>query len=215
MTESNPAEFLEELVSSASGLFCKGRDQGPSTRETLPAELRHQILSVSDIKNLKALVFASPIFHQQYLLDRKTLLRRALKSALGSALADVYAVQHMSASLYEPGHAVQQKTLGLFMDNYVTPHSASPDQLLAEVTTEEDLAAIAGFYSCLARLLLEQCAAIFLRRLDASLRVGNLSGTERTRLLRALYCFQLCCNLLGVGPQGCRPPLRLPSLEHP
>ena len=187
----------------------------PITLESLPAELRHNILSlVLDIEDLKALVLASPVFHKQYLLDRKAFLRRALKATLGNALVDAYAV-HTSALLHEqqPGDALYKlegTTVRLFMDNYVALRSVSPDQLLAEVSiTEDDLATIASFYCSLTRPLVEQCATLFLRYLDASLRVGSLSRTERARLLRALYRFQLYCNLFGVGPRGyCeRPPL--------
>ncbi|KAL2019028.1 hypothetical protein VTK56DRAFT_10132 [Thermocarpiscus australiensis] len=191
------------------------------TLESLPAELRHKILSlVLDIEDLKALVLASPVFHQQYLLDRKAFLRRALKATLGNALVDAYAV-HTSALLHEqqqPGRALYQleeTTVRLLMDNYVALRSVSPDQLLAEViTTEDDLASMASFYCSVTRPLVEQCAALFLRHLDASLRVGSLSRTERARLLRALCRFQLYCNLFGVGPRGyCeRPPLPMSEI---
>lgn len=196
----------------------------PITLESLPAELRHNIISlVLDIEDLKALVLASPVFHKQYLLDRKAFLRRALKAALGNVLVDAYAV-HTSTLLrkqqQQPGHSLHQleeSTVRLCMDNYVALRSVSPDQLFAaEVAiTEDDLATMASFYCSLARPLVEQCAALFLRHLDASpLRVGRLSRTERTRLLRALYRFQLYCNLFGVGPRGYteRPPLPMTEI---
>lgn len=73
----------------------------PITLESLPAELRHKILAlVLDMEDLKALVLASPVFHQQYLLNRKAFLRRTLKAALGNVFVDAYAV-HTSALLRE------------------------------------------------------------------------------------------------------------------
>jgi hypothetical protein len=144
------------------------------------------------------------------LRDRRGLLGRSLKATLGNVLVDAYAA-HTSASWRTAGRALgldpqdESAAVRLFMNNYVALRSVSPDQLLAEVTTtttEDHLAAMASFYRSLASPLASQCAALFLRHLDPSLRVGSLSRTERTRLLRALYRFQLYCNLLGVGAEG-------------
>jgi hypothetical protein len=41
----------------------------------MPAELRREILShVEDVDDLMALVTASPVFYQQYLLERESLV---------------------------------------------------------------------------------------------------------------------------------------------
>lgn len=53
--------------------------------ESLPPEVRRHLLSVLDLPLLKALVRASPTFHQQYLYDRKYILRRSIKNTFGSA----------------------------------------------------------------------------------------------------------------------------------
>ncbi|KAL2178450.1 uncharacterized protein P884DRAFT_276976 [Thermothelomyces heterothallicus CBS 202.75] len=192
----------------------------PISLESLPPELRHNILIlVLDIQDLKALVLASPVFHQQYLLDRKAFLGRALKASLGNVLIDAYAVrtsallheQHPADRLYQ----LEETTVRLFMDNYVALRSVSLNQLLAEViTSEDDLAAMASFYCSVAGPLVQQFAALFLRHLDPSLPVGSLSRIERTRLLRALYRFQLYCNLFGVGPRGycSQPPLDISEI---
>ncbi|KAK4234130.1 hypothetical protein C8A03DRAFT_38115 [Achaetomium macrosporum] len=174
-----------------------GPRSAPAALETLPAELRHQVLcSVSDIgiENLRALVRASPVFHQQYLLDRKVFLSRALKSSLGNLLVDAYAV-HTSV-FHEPGSAIEPDTLRVFMEEYIALHSASPGQLLANVITEaEDLIGMAAFYFSVICPLVEQCAAIFLRNPSPDLAAA------------------LCCNLLGEGPQGWRQHLDMPSQE--
>jgi hypothetical protein len=60
---------------------------------------------------------------------------------------------------------------------------------------------MATFYQSVARPLSLKCAVLFLHHLDPSFEVSSLSGTEQTRLLRALYRFQLYCNLFCQGPQ--------------
>lgn len=42
--------------------------------EDFPAEIRRHILSMLELDELKVLVRASPVYHQQYLLDRRYLL---------------------------------------------------------------------------------------------------------------------------------------------
>lgn len=190
-----------------------------TTLEALPAELRSRILShvADDLGGLRALVLASPVFYQQYLLDRKALLRAGLKIALGNLLVDAYAVQ-TSASLYELAdsrHELQLETIRLFIDNYVALRSATPDVILEECCTEEDLLGMAAFYVSVARPLSGECATRFLNRLDTSLEVANyLSATELSRLLRAIYRYHLYCNLFGQGPQGYREVPRLESGQH-
>ncbi|KAK4040568.1 hypothetical protein C8A01DRAFT_35431 [Parachaetomium inaequale] len=143
---------------------------------------------------------------EQYLLDRKALLRTGLKAALGNSVVDAYAVQ-TSASLYGPvdsRHELQLETITLFIDNYVALRSPTPDVILEECCTEEDLLGMAAFCDSVARPLSQECATRFLGRLDnTSVDVANnLSATELTRLLRALYRYQLYCNLFGQGPDG-------------
>lgn len=52
--------------------------------ETLPAEIRIQILLLLNVEGLKSLVQPSPVYHNQYLLDRKRLLLNCLATTLGS-----------------------------------------------------------------------------------------------------------------------------------
>lgn len=60
--------------------------------ENLPAEIRRHLLSTLDYEGLKALVHASSIYHQQYLLDRHHLLCKCLEATLGSNTTDACAV---------------------------------------------------------------------------------------------------------------------------
>ncbi|KAK3291496.1 uncharacterized protein B0H64DRAFT_409148 [Chaetomium fimeti] len=175
--------------------------------ESLPAELRCQILSyLDDLEDLRALAMASPVFYQQYLLDRRALLERILTATLGNSLADAYAV-HTSDALYEDSsdhhHPPAPEVIGLFIDDYVALRTATPE-LILEGCTEETLIDIASFYHSLARPLVLQSAALFCHALDPYFEVGDLSQAEQKRLLRALYRFQLHCNLFGEGRWGRR-----------
>lgn len=65
--------------------------------DILPPEVRRHLLSILDLPRLKALVHASPTFHQQYLIDRKYLLCKSLEETLGSVTVDAYAVHLFAA----------------------------------------------------------------------------------------------------------------------
>lgn len=157
--------------------------------EALPAELRcHILFCISDLGDLRALVRASPIFYQQYLLDRRALLRLGLNDTLGSLLRDAYAV-HWTASIRSP---VDPRRC---LEYYRTLREGPLCLDLA--CTEKDLMDMAAFHLSIARPLASECAARLLHNLDPSLSVGELTATESLRFLRALYRFQLYCNLFG------------------
>lgn len=54
--------------------------------ENLPAEIRRYLLLTLEYEALKALVHASPVYHQQYLLDRKHLSVHTWKQRLVAVL---------------------------------------------------------------------------------------------------------------------------------
>lgn len=65
--------------------------EDPTLLEILPAEIRRHVLFTLEYKELKALVHASPIYHQQYLLDQQRILCECLEATLGGIIVDAYA----------------------------------------------------------------------------------------------------------------------------
>lgn len=176
--------------------------------ETLPAELRTLILfGLGSVEDLQALVLASPVFYQQYLLDRRALLAHAFRAELGNRVfVDAYAAQ-ASATRYPVGSRRGRTSVTWFLDKYTELRARSVDDDPAVAATagnpsEADLIRMAAFHLSVVRPLAEEFAAMFLYNLDPALKVGSLSVTEERRLLRALYRFQLFCNLFGPVPRG-------------
>ncbi len=79
--------------------------------------------------------------------------------------------------------------------------AAAPPELVLQDFTVADLAETAAFHQSVVRPLSLKRAALFLQRFDPSLEVVGLSGTEQTRLLRALYRFQLYLQHLRPRPE--------------
>ncbi|KAK3896920.1 hypothetical protein C8A05DRAFT_20213 [Staphylotrichum tortipilum] len=179
----------------------------PPTLETLPAELRIQILShLANLKDLMAAVHASPVLYQQYLLDRQRFLEQALRRELpGTMLADAYAVQattiFSTTRKYLEIHRMDQ-AITRVINEYVELRS-DPNTVAGHCNLE-DLINMASFYLGVVQPLLLEFPHRMLSKLEGGPEPGALSETERTRFLRALYRFQVFQNLFGAGKLGSR-----------
>lgn len=163
--------------------------------ESLPAEVRRHILSVMDLPRLKALIRASPTYHQQYRLDRRYLLSAALQVALGSVGLDAYITQKAMAS-QEATHESLSELLDTWEERL--PHSSSFQ--LGKIA-EDEVVNMVSFYLNTA----VPVAKYYLRQASRNLdeRVGEVSqrlpsqpaasNIEWQRCLRAAYRFQLLC----------------------
>ncbi len=180
------------------------RKAGPSRLETLPAELRILVLShIDDLNDLRAVVHASPILHQQYCLDKQRFLVQALRGTLlGTLLGDAFAVwasdmYFTSRKEHEPP-VVDQGITTLLGDYNVL--RSDPDAVLAQCGLEH-LVSMASFYMGVAQPLLFEVPRRMndiLRKMKRGPKLGALTETERTRFLRALYRFQVFQNLFGA-----------------
>lgn len=67
-----------------------------SPLEQLPLEPRREILGILEFEELRALVMASPIFHEKYTLDRASILRRVIRNLSQRLHADLAAMHQAS-----------------------------------------------------------------------------------------------------------------------
>jgi hypothetical protein len=79
--------------------------------------------------------------------------------------------------------------------------------------TLADLEEMAAFHQAIVRPLVLECAVLFQQNLNPFLRASSPSATEQTRLMRALYRFELFCNLFGQGPEARRVRLTAPLAD--
>jgi hypothetical protein len=169
------------------------------TLETLPPELRCRILSaLATLDDLKSAVRASPVLYQQYRADRKSILGSVLRHTLGDQVfVDAYAVQ-TSAPLVRPPYLAAHLAVQLCMTEYQT--NRKNPSLVSRECVVGDLVGMAAFYTFTVKPLMEGgIPRLLLCNLKREAQLGFLSATERTRILRAMYRFQLWCNLYGTG----------------
>ncbi|KAI1739682.1 hypothetical protein F4680DRAFT_466195 [Xylaria scruposa] len=167
--------------------------------EKLPPEVRRQLLSILELEELNTLVHASPVFYQQYLLDRKYLLCKSLEKTLCGVTTDAYAVYQ--SGLADFANTRTREGVSQFLKVYQDQCSSAQYSILTESLTEDAAVGMATFVFSIIKPLVGHYTRWALANLANE--TGNshshepLSKTEEIRLMRALYRFQLCCNLFG------------------
>lgn len=166
--------------------------------ENLPAEIRRHILSTLKYEELRALVHASSVYHQQYVLDRQHILCECLKTTLGNNITDACAVfQSGLAGFLET--RTQEKNLQ-FLESYRN-HRYSPHYLKS--LTLDEVISIVIFHFSIIKPLAWYYTGWAMDNLSQETKDPQthepLSITEEQRLVRSLYRFQLYCNLFGVS----------------
>ena len=169
--------------------------------ENFPAEIRRYLLSMLEYEGLKALVHASPVYHQQYLLDRQRLLCECLASILGGDTTDAYAVYR--SGLVEFSTSRTEEEIAQFLEAYQGRRSTSSRRSFLKTLTLDETISMVTFHCTIIKPLIQHYTCWALENLAKETEEvqynRSLSRTEETRLTRALYRFQLYCNLFGVS----------------
>lgn len=171
--------------------------------DSLPAEVRRYLLSTLDCSQLKALVYASGTFYQQYVLDRKYLLCKCLERTLGSVTVDAYPV-HLFATRGEDTF----QTVADFLQGFSENTSRRRLHLVGKLT-EECAVSMTAFHFRYIRPLVEEYSRWMLENFheakgtaDGPARCqqsATLSSTETMRVTRTIHRFQLLCHLAGTS----------------
>ncbi len=165
--------------------------------ETPPAEIRREILSALDYQSLRALTRASPTFHQQYRLDRRFLLCGCLQRTLGAATFDACAAYRSDTDCFSEERTLESITE--FLTSYQGRRPTATYSILDEALAEDEAVAMVVFHFTVIEPLVKRFTNWALDHLadetGGSPHRKPLSSTEEARVLRAMYRFQLCCNV--------------------
>ncbi|RSM05082.1 hypothetical protein CEP52_006534 [Fusarium oligoseptatum] len=194
-----------------------------SRLEQLPPELRLSILTTLDLNQLKTLIKSSPTFYQQYQYDHRCILGSALHTTLGPVALDAYAVYLTSTVKFY--HDYPKVRVPKFLKDYQSLRS-SPDSLSWEQNlTESEMSGLAMFHLSFIQPLIEKYKNWAMTNIandfeeqKKTAHAAPLSSTEQLRIMRALYRFQLWCNLFGGFSYMCDregPPYMFFSLYEP
>ncbi|CAP73512.1 uncharacterized protein PODANS_2_8910 [Podospora anserina S mat+] len=169
--------------------------------EALPYELRDNILRcIPDFTDLMSLVQASPVFLRMYLENKKSLLAGHLKMSLDTGvMTDALALQ--KASTLRVDKSVDRDKVQEQLNNYKNLRDRDGSTIGKPIDgySEDAVLGMFLFWHTYARPLTVHFARLFLCRFDPQRPpiFTHLSPTENTRLLRALYRFELYSCLFG------------------
>ncbi len=174
-----------------------------SRLEKLPAEIRHHLLSVLDVPQLKSLVHASPIFHSQYLHSRRFFLQKQVELTLGTAIVDAYFAYLYSVQTDDITDHDIHVVLPLYFT--LTPKRCLPsttklteDEALGMLMRHRQIVEPLVQYSAIQML---QCLnkQSFKQRPRGNGKNVSCSDMEVVRLTRAIYRYQLYHQAIGFA----------------
>ncbi|KJZ75413.1 hypothetical protein HIM_05109 [Hirsutella minnesotensis 3608] len=177
--------------------------QADAPLERLPPEVRRQLLANLRLPDLRTLVRASPVFHQQYLMDRRFVLCKSLDTTLQRVAIDAFAAYQSSQAAFHASRTNQ--SVSDFLDQYHERRSQGRCSIYDEHPTETQVVDMVTFYFSFVKANIENylCwTSANLAKCHESgppLHSDALSASEEARIFRAFYRFELCCNVFGIG----------------
>lgn len=157
---------------------------------------------LADFEALCSLVHASPVFREQYLLDRRTILSTVFETMLGNVTVEACARYQGylfgSASWTYP--QIDEK-LELFLETWKARTSPCDYSMSVEQFDGDDVAAMTLFHQKFVKPFVRGYTSWALanlnKHLGTEIQHKPLTQTEETRIMRALYRYQLCCHMWG------------------
>ena len=176
----------------------EGQIVQPSMLDDLPSELKSQILlNIYDLQTLKAVIHASPSYHQVYTSQRIRILFTVLERELEPpVLADALAT--LAASRVADGEDRTTKVKD-FLAQYRTTICAKGGNGLSSITSE-DIFSVVRLHIAMRTIALRFYEFTVVARPnlpDTESTDPGPSRTELRRIHRALYRFEMFCKLFS------------------
>ncbi|KAI3328267.1 hypothetical protein F4824DRAFT_517968 [Ustulina deusta] len=201
--------FSVEEKTSPESMRTVAKVASYSRLETLPSELRTQILSsIPDLETLRSMIHASPTMHAQYLYNRHRILSACLDRELDGFYVDAYANLKSRAS--ELGWLRTNKTITDFLDSYECWLQGWDSYPCAKLLPPSRVRWMATYYMSVARPLVRRYSSWALENFEAVLswadsentsrdshNITTLSRSEEIRIFRALYRHETYNHLFG------------------
>lgn len=185
-----------------------GFDSSPRCIETLPVEIqRHIMLCLPSLGSLGAFIRASPVFHSLFQSEPKNYIANCLINILGDTFIDASTAraamqesfQHRRCVAMKEGH--ETMIIWPFLEAYRDKMQLSRKLWIHSISLPEAVE-MAKFQTSTVEPLVEEYASWALTNLGISKQAAELSRTERIRIQRAMYRFQIVCDVFGNKLKG-------------
>ncbi|KAH6838679.1 hypothetical protein B0I37DRAFT_242733 [Chaetomium sp. MPI-CAGE-AT-0009] len=172
----------------------------PPSLEDLPFEIQRLALSQAPtLDTLSALVHASPQFYRVYVRDRRWILRHFVEQSLGCVLVDAHAAYCSGGDEFQQTRT--EPLLWKFLHSYQHRRATITASDLAAQLPLEDVIQLARFHHSVIEPLTERYSIWALAALSSSPE-DPLSGIEIRRIQRALYRYEIFCNVCRSRGEG-------------
>lgn len=177
------------------------RRRPPPSLENLPFEIQRLILThAPTLDTLRAVVHASPQLHSVYAHDRLLILRTFVEQSLDGILFDAHAAYLSGTNEFQ--RTRNEPMIWDFLHDYEQRRTSITASHLAAQLALDDLVYLAHFHRSVIEPLTERYATWALAALSSSPETYPLCGIERRRIQRALYRYEIYCNVCGSKGQG-------------
>lgn len=165
--------------------------------ETLPEHVHRRILSYVPMDSLFNVVLSSSLFYDHFASDTLNVMADSLQNMLRCSSLDAFTSYKCGFESFRD--AREQYCVKMFLKIYRNRQGVETFALRDRKITEKDLIEMYKFHVKVIEPLVDQYAAWALRHLeyeaDSTDVGGAISDTERVRIIRALYRFEIGCNV--------------------
>lgn len=179
---------------------------GPPAKciEGLPVEIQRQImLCIPSLASLGAITRASPVFYSLFQSEPKNFIANCLILGLGDAFLDASTAQAAMQDDFQRQRADamrDHRELGVvwpFLESYRKRVAELPCNAWIHSISLPEAVQMARFHTSTVEPLVEQYASWALGNIGTPVAPAALSRTETMRIQRAMYRFQIVCNVFG------------------
>ncbi|KAG8157991.1 hypothetical protein KVR01_012263 [Diaporthe batatas] len=186
-----------------------GCDEPSRCIESLPAEIqRHIMLCLPSLGSLGACILSSPVFYSLFQSEPKNYIANCLINILGDTFVDASTAraaiqdsfQQARCAAMKAGH--ETRIIWPFLETYRehVQHLSCKDWIHSISLPEA--VEMATFQTSIVEPLVDEYACWALANLSTSAKAMELSKIERIRIQRAMYRFQIVCDVFGNKLEG-------------
>lgn len=172
--------------------------------ESLPVEIQRQIMfCLPSLASLGAIIRASPIFYSLFQSEPKNFIGTCLILGLGDAFLDASTAQAAMQDDFQRQRRDAMKmrressVVWPFLESYRKKVEELPCNAWIHSISLPEAVQMAAFHTSTVEPLVEQYASWALGNIGTSATSTALSSTERMRIQRAMYRFQILCDVFG------------------
>lgn len=172
--------------------------------ESLPVEIQRQIIfCIPSLTSLGAIIRASPVFHSLFQSEPRNFIANCLILGLGDAFLDASTAQAAMQDDFQRQRRDAMKmrrepsVIWPFLESYRKKVAELPCNAWIHSISLPEAVQMATFHASTVEPLVERYASWALANIGTAVGPTALSSTERMRIQRAMYRFQIVCDVFG------------------